>query len=90
MMKDLKAELAVKEKKYLNTIKTLRLKNFSNNLPFLMLSENLPHGQSYLEFPDGKIIIHKVFLKRSTIGTIAIRTLSSKEADQIRKEYRLL
>jgi len=49
-MKDLEAELALKENKYLNTIKTLRLKNFSNSLPFLMLSGNLPDAQSYLNF----------------------------------------
>ena len=89
-MKDLEAELAVKEKKYLNTIKTLRLRNFSKNLPFLMLSENLPNGQSYLEFPDGKIIVHKVFSQNSTIGTRTIRTLGSIEADKIRKQYGLL
>lgn len=89
-MKDLEAELAVKEKKYLNTIKTLRLRNFSNNLPFLMLSESLPNGQSYLEFPDGKITIHKVLARGSTIGTRTVRTLGSREADQIRKQYGLL
>jgi len=55
-----------------------------------MLSNNLPHGQSYLEFPDGEIIVHEVFLKGSAIGTRTIRTLSSEEAYQIRKEYRLL
>ncbi|WP_158795889.1 hypothetical protein [Pedobacter sp. L105] len=90
MMKNLEAELAVKKKKYLNTIKKLRLKNFSNSLPFLMLSENLPDGQSYLEFPDGEIIVHEVIIEGVVIGTKTIRTLSSKEADQIRKEYGLL
>jgi len=86
-MKNLEAELALKEKKYLNTIKTLRLKNFSNNLPFLMLSENLPDGESYLEFPDGEIIVHEVFLEGKVIRTRTIRMLSSEEVDQIRKEY---
>ena len=89
-MKNLEAELAVKEKKYLNTIKTLRLKNFSNSLPFLMLSENLPDGQSYLEFPDGKIIVHEIFLEGTIVGTKIVRTLSSNEAGQIRKDYGLL
>lgn len=89
-MKDLEEELAVKEKKYLNTLRTLRFENFSKKLPFLMLSENLPNGQSYLEFPDGKIIIHKVFSQGSTTSTRTGRTLSSKEADKIRKQYGLL
>lgn len=90
MMKDLKPELAVKEKKYLNTIKTLRLKSFTNNLPFLMLSESLPDGQSYLEFPDGEFIVHEVFLEGTMVGTKTVRTLRSEEGDQIRKEYELL
>jgi hypothetical protein len=86
MIRDLEADLA---EKYLNTIKTLRLKNFSNNLPFLMLSENLPDGQSYLEFPDGNMIIHEVFVVGTTTETRTIRKLTSKEADQIRNEYGL-
>ncbi|CAM4273275.1 hypothetical protein SAMN06265348_109305 [Pedobacter westerhofensis] len=89
MTKDLEANLAVKEEKYLITIKTLRLKNFSNNLPFLMLSENLPEGQSYLEFPDGSMIIHEIFVVGSQTETRTIRKLTPKEADQIRNEYGL-
>lgn len=89
MTKDLEANLAEREEKYMNTIKTLRLKNFSNNLPFLMLSENLPDGRSYLEYPDGNMIIHEVFVVGTTTETRTIRKLTSKEADQIRNEYGL-
>jgi hypothetical protein len=89
MTKDLEANLAAKEKKYFNTIKTLRLKNFSNNLPFLMLSENLPERRSYLEFPDGRMIIHEVFVVGTTSETRTIRKLTSREVDQIRNEYGL-
>ena len=58
--------------------KILRLKNFGKNLPFLMLSENLPDGKSYLEFPNGKIVVHEVFLNGTLIGTKTVRTVSSK------------
>ena len=60
-MLDVDFEIAAKKEQYINTIKVLRAKNFSNNLPFLILSENLPEGQVYREFPDGHIELQEVF-----------------------------
>jgi hypothetical protein len=42
------------------TIRNLRANNFSKGLPFPILSENLPEGQVYKEFADGRIEIQEV------------------------------
>jgi len=46
-------ELETKHEKYLITMINLRAKNFSKDLPLLILSETLPAGQVYKEFADG-------------------------------------
>jgi hypothetical protein len=79
-------EIATKREKYINTIKELRLKNFSNNLPFLILSDKLPEGQVYREFPDGHIELQEVFAMGSKYKTTVLKILSTTEADHIRKE----
>lgn len=79
-------EIATKREKYINTIKELRLKNFSNDLPFLILSDKLHDGQVYREFPDGHIELHEVFAIGSEYKTAVLKILSSAEADHIRKE----
>ena len=79
-----------KKEKYLETIKALRLKNFSKNLPFLILSDKLPDGQVYREFPDGHIELQEVFSIGSKFGSTVLQILKPLEADRIRKEYGLL
>ena len=79
-------EIQTNKEKYSNTIKELRLKNFRNNLPFLILSDKLPEGQVYREFPDGRIELQEVFAVGSKYNTTVLKTLSTTEADRIRKE----
>ena len=78
-------EISTKREKYITTIKELRLKNFSNNLPFLILSDKLPEGQVYREFPDGHIELQEVFAVGSKYNTTVLKVLSATEADNIRK-----
>jgi hypothetical protein len=82
-------EIATKREKYINTVKELRLKDFHNDQPFLMLSDNLPEGQVYQEFRDGHIELQEVFSVGSNYGFKTIRVLTSVEADIVRKDYGL-
>lgn len=79
-----------KKKRYLSTIKTLRAKNFSNNLPFLILSDKLPEGQVYREFADGRIELQEVFTVGSQYRVKVLTVLPTSEADLLREEYELL
>ena len=80
-------EIATKREKYINTIKELRLKDFSMNLPFLILSEKLPEGQVYQEFKDGHVELHEVL--SNGLGFKSLKTQTTPEADQVRKDYGL-
>jgi hypothetical protein len=82
-------EIASKKKAYLKTIKELRLKNFSRDIPFLILSDKLPEGQVYREFSDGRIELQEIFVTGSKYNCTVLKTLSRTEADLIRKEYGL-
>jgi hypothetical protein len=82
-------EITTRDQKYLITVKSLRSRNFSRNLPFLILSENLPDGRVYREFPDGRIELQEVSTTGSTYTAKTIQVLKSQEADQVRKEYGL-
>ncbi len=83
-------ELENRHKKYLITIKNLRTRNFSNNLPFLILSENLPEGQVYREFADGRIEIQEIASAGKNFKTRVIKVLKGLQADKVRKAYGLL
>jgi hypothetical protein len=83
-------EIETKREKYINTIKELRLKNFSNGLPFLILSDKLPEGQVYREFPDGRMELQEVSAIGSKYNTTVLKILPSTEADYIRQENGLL
>jgi hypothetical protein len=89
-MKSADIEVAIKDEKYLFTIKNLRSRNFSKNLPFLILSEELPDGQVYREFPDGRIELQEVFAEGPKFQSKVIQVLRAPEADRVRKEYGLL
>ena len=88
-MSDVDFKVATNEGKFVNAIKELRLKNFNNNLPFLILSDKLPEGQVYQEFRDGHIELQEVFSVGSDYGFKVIKTLTTSEADQVHKEYGL-
>jgi hypothetical protein len=83
-------ELETKHEKYLITIRNLRAKNFSKDLPFLILSENLPECQVYKEFADGRIEIQEVTSAGKKFSTRVIKVLKGMHADSIRKTYGLL
>lgn len=83
-------EFEIKKEHYLSTIKALRTKNFSKNLPFLILSDKLPDGQVYREFSDGHIELQEVSSKAGVFQYRVIKTLSNSEADQVRKAHGLL
>jgi hypothetical protein len=82
-------EVTTKDEKYLITVNNLRSRNFSKNLPFLILSDQLPDGQVYREFPDGRIELQEVFAEGAKFKSKVIQILKAPEADRVRKEYGL-
>ena len=82
--------LSQKDEKYLLTVRGIRSRNFSKNIPFLILSDKLPDGQVYREFPDGHIELQEIFSVGSNFRYKALRTLPITEADTVRKAYGLL
>ena len=82
-------DITTRDEKYLITVKNLRSRNFSKNLPFLILSEQLPDGQVYREFPDGRIELQEVFAEGAKFKSKVIKVLNAPEADRVRKEYGL-
>jgi hypothetical protein len=89
-MKSAEIKVTLNDQKYLITVKNLRSRNFSKNLPFLILSEQLPDGQVYREFPDGRIELQEVFAKGSEFQSKVIQVLKAPEVDRVRREYGLL
>jgi hypothetical protein len=89
-MTDFELELSVKEEKYSRTISELRTRNFKNNLPFTILSDELPEGQAFREFADGHIEIQEVFSIGSEFKSKHIKTLTPLEAERVRRENGLL
>jgi hypothetical protein len=85
-----KQYIQVKEEGYLLTVKNLRLRNFSKNLPFLILSDKLPEGQVYREYPDGRIELQQVFTVGKNFQSKLIHELESSDADRLRREYGFL
>jgi len=82
--------VAQNEEKYLVTLKGIRSRNFSRDLPFLILSDTLPDGQVYREFPDGRIELQEVFSVGSAFKYRVLRVLRAAEAEVVRKMYGLL
>ena len=78
------------EDKYTATILGIRKTNFEKNIPFLILSDNLPDGHAYREFNDGHIEIQEVYTEGANIKSRLIRILSDAEATKIRSDNGLL
>lgn len=78
------------DEKLTANILNLRLRNFSNNIPFLILSDKLPDDQAYLEYADGHIEISETYANGAEIKSRLIRILSLREAIKVRKENGLL
>ncbi|HEY8955189.1 hypothetical protein [Chitinophaga sp.] len=86
-MTNIESEIALQDKKFAATIEKIRKRNFSNNLPFLMLSDKLPEGQGFYEYADGHIEIQEVYTIGAEIETRLIRRLSDAESITIRQQY---
>jgi hypothetical protein len=83
-------ETETKQEKYLDVLRNLRAKNFSRNLPFLILSNKLPRGQVYKEYADGRIEIQEVSSAGKNFNVRVLKTLAIKEAELVRQDYGLL
>ncbi len=83
-------EANTQDDKFLLAIRELRLRNFSKDLPFLILSDKLPANQVYKEYADGHIEIQKVFTVGNSYQHKIIRVLTELMADKIRRKYDLI
>lgn len=84
------ADKTVGKEQYFTTLRKLRSRNFSNNLPFMILSDKLPEGQVYREFPDGRIEVQHVYVVGSKYESRVLNVLDSSDAEKVRVEYGLL
>ncbi len=75
--------------RYMNTVKELRARNFKRNLPFLILSDELPDGQVYREFPDGRIEVQQVSIQGAEYDSTVVRILLPSDAERVRREHEL-
>jgi hypothetical protein len=80
----LESEMLLQEQKVTAAFKNLRAKKFEQGLPFLILSEELPEGQSYLEHANGRIELQEVYEIGPTLKSKRIRLLNRKEAVDVR------
>jgi hypothetical protein len=80
------AQGTIQQDKYQATILGIREANFKKGIPFLILSGNLPDGQCYREFSDGRIELQEVFTEGPTIKSKVIRILTDTEATKVRVE----
>lgn len=68
-------------------VRQLRISRLKRGFPFMISSRNLPSDQSYLEFPEGKIII--VTYTRNAKDFTELRELSRHEIRKVRQQYDL-
>jgi hypothetical protein len=80
----IKTEEIAAKNKYAATILGIRRRNFEKNIPFLILSAELPDGQAYREFNDGRIELQEVYTEGARIKSRVLRILSHTEAAKIR------
>ena len=83
-MTALETEIALQDKRVSEVTRALRQRNLNNNLPFLILSENLQEGQAYREFPDGHIEIQEIIEDGADLKSKLIRNLTKAEAVDFR------
>lgn len=83
-MTALESEILLQELKVTAAFNDLRKKKLNKGLPFLILSEDLPDGQSYLEYADGRIELQEVYEDGALLKSKSIRVLSETEAVRIR------
>ncbi len=83
-MTALETEAALQDKRVSEVTRALRERNLNNDLPFLILSEDLPEGQAYREFPDGHIEIQEIIEDGANLKSKLVRKLTSTETAAFR------
>ena len=81
------SEAEIIEKKGADAVRKLRLLKLQTGKPFMINAKELPIGQCYLEYPDGKIAL--VSIMQNSIDFSIIRELTIEECNQIRVKYQL-
>ncbi|HLP38354.1 hypothetical protein [Lacibacter sp.] len=69
-------------------IKAFRKKKLSQGFPFMINSDVLISSQCYLEYPDGSIKIVEANTKKHDFHVVY--ELSERDADDIRRKYKLV
>jgi hypothetical protein len=83
-MTALESELKIQEQKLSVAFKELRNRKLGQGMPFLILSEDLPEGQSYLEYADGRIELQEVYEEGDLLKSKVIRQLDRSEVIDVR------
>ena len=83
-MTDFETEIALQDKRVSEVTRALRQRNLNNNLPFLILSEDLPEGQAYREFPDGHIEIQEITEDGADLKSKLVTNLTRAEVIDFR------
>ncbi len=83
-MTALETAMALQDKRVTEVTRALRQKNLAGGLPFLILSEDLPEGQAYREFPDGHIEIQEITEIGAELKSKLVRELTREEAVSFR------
>jgi hypothetical protein len=81
------SEAEIIEKSGADAVRKLRLIKLQSGSPFMINSRELPAGQCYLEYPDGKIEL--VSLAANSIDFSVVRELTNEESMLIRLKYQL-
>lgn len=69
-------------------VKKLRLQKLRDGIPFMINSNALQEGQSYIEFPNG--IIQLVSITSGDKDFTLIKELTAEEAIALRKKFNFL
>ncbi|EHQ25586.1 hypothetical protein [Mucilaginibacter paludis] len=81
--------LTQQNQRVLEAARALRQKNLAGGVPFLILSEDLPEGLAYREFPDGHIEIQEITENGAELRSKLVRELTRQEAVDIRLKHGL-
>ena len=81
------SEREIIEKRGNEAVRKLRLQKLQKGTPFMINSKELPAGQCYLEYPDGKIVL--VSLSKNSMDYSVTRELTIEENAMIRKKFKL-
>jgi hypothetical protein len=70
-----------------DAVRQLRISRLRRGFPFMISSRSLPSDQSYLEYPEGRIIL--VTYTRNAKDFTELRELSNEEVSRIREQFEL-